>query len=102
MENASKSTAENTALLTPSALLRLFTEHPRAAGETYMQHFVFTAKLGARLFYSSMALWLHGIFPFVCTRTASKQIEYMYGIMKSRLPQNGPEPSTDNGWYWYI
>lgn len=70
---------------------RAFTEHPQDTGETYGEHLLFTVKMTGRLIYSSTVLMIHGLFPFLCTRTASMQIEKIYGIMRSRIPQNRRE-----------
>lgn len=67
---------------------RAFTEHPQDTGETYGEHLLFTTKMTGRLLYSSAVLMLHGLLPFLCTRTASQQIEKIYGIMRSRIPQS--------------
>ncbi len=67
---------------------RAFTEHPQDTGETYGEHLLFTVKMTGRLFYSSVVLLIHGLLPFLCTRTASMQIEKIYGIMRSRIPQS--------------
>lgn len=67
---------------------RAFTEHPQDTGETYTEHLWFTITMTGRLFYSSVVLLVHGIFPFLCTRTASMQIEKIYAIMRSRIPQH--------------
>jgi uncharacterized NAD(P)/FAD-binding protein YdhS len=65
---------------------KAFTEHPEATGETYLQHLWFTFTMAVRFAYTSTAIMLHGLFPFLCTRTASNQIERVYAIMKSRIP----------------
>lgn len=65
---------------------KAFTEHPESTGETYLQHLWFTAKMSARFTYSGAAIVLHGLLPFLCTRTASNQIEQIYRIMKTRIP----------------
>ena len=66
---------------------KAFTEHPEATGETYLQHLWFTAKMSSRFAYSWLVILIHGIFPFLCTRTASNQIELVYRIMKTRIPK---------------
>ena len=66
---------------------KAFTEHPHQTGETYLQHLKFTAGMTGRLVYTSIVLLTHGIFPFLFMKTASLQIEKLYGIMKSRIPK---------------
>ncbi len=70
---------------------KAFTEHPEATGETYGEHLWFTLKMAGRFIFTSAAITLHGVFPFLCTRTASIQIEQVYRIMKSRIPKKRRE-----------
>ena len=65
-------------------LLRPFTDHPAEAGETYFEHLRFTLMMSSRLIYTTLALLLHGLFPFLCTHTASKQITRIWDIVKAR------------------
>ena len=67
---------------------RAFCEHPRATGETYWQHLWFTTTMAARFMFTMAVLLIHGLFPFLLTRTASTQIEAVYRIMKKRIPKN--------------
>lgn len=76
----------------PSLFCRLqaaFTEHPRLAGETYLQHLFFTQKMAWKLVFSGLALVIHGIFPFVCTHTASKTIRDCHGTLDDRSCKTG-------------
>ena len=70
---------------------KAFTEHPEETGETYLEHLWFTAKMSARLLYAMVVLLIHGIFPFLLMRSASKQIEAIYGIIKTRIPKSRRE-----------
>ena len=69
----------------------LFTQHPKDTGETYLQHLWFTVTISLQLFFAATTLLLHGILPFIFTRTTSAQIEKLYLIMKSRIPQSRRE-----------
>ena len=57
---------------------RVFTEHLESAGETYFEHLWFTAKMSGRFAFVSSAIMIHGLFPFLCTRTASNHDENPY------------------------
>lgn len=70
---------------------KAFLEHPREAGETYLQHLWFTLKMTLRLAYSAVVLLIHGICPILFTRTASSQMETIYAIMRSRIPEKRRE-----------
>jgi uncharacterized NAD(P)/FAD-binding protein YdhS len=64
-----------------------FTAHPESAGETYTEHLGFTLKMAARFAFISGAITVHGLFPFLCTTTASRQVEQIYRIIKTRIPK---------------
>ena len=65
-----------------------FTEHPAGTGETYGQHLWFTLTMAVRFFYAGGAIFVHGIFPFLCVRTASNEIIRSYRIMRTRVPKS--------------
>ena len=71
-----------------SDITTAFTEHPSDTGETYGEHLWFTSKMAARFLFAVLVLAIHGIFPFLLTQAASKQIEIIYGIMKARIPKS--------------
>ncbi len=68
-----------------------FTEHPKQTGESYWQHLWFTTRMTLRMLYTSAALMIHGLFPFMLVRTASLQMEKMYLTMLTRKPKAKPE-----------
>ena len=70
---------------------KAFTEHPEETGETYLQHLWFTTKMACRFLYALVVLLIHGVFPFLLVRAASKQIEVIYRIMKTRIPKTRRE-----------
>jgi hypothetical protein len=77
---------------------KAFTEHPREAGETYLEHLWFTTQMTGRLAYSAIVLLLHGIFPFLLTRTASAQLERVYAIMRTRITPERREAIDNSDW----
>jgi hypothetical protein len=66
---------------------RAFTEHPHMTGETYLEHLWFTVRMAGRFLYTTTVLVIHGIFPFLLTKAASKEIEAIYKIMRNRVPK---------------
>tara|TARA_Y100000361_G_scaffold89861_1_gene79878 strand:+ start:749 stop:967 length:219 start_codon:yes stop_codon:yes gene_type:complete len=42
-----------------------FTKHPKSVGETWFQHFKFSAGIGLRLWVSSLYFFIHATFPFI-------------------------------------
>lgn len=75
---------------------KAFTEHPEATGESYLQHLWFTIKMSLRFIYTTIVLMIHGLFPFLLERAASTQIERVYRIMKTRIPQSRREAIDAN------
>ncbi len=69
-------------------VVKAFTEHPEATGETYWQHLWFTSSMSARFLFTTIVIMIHGIFPFLLTRAASNQTEAIYRIMKERIPKS--------------
>ena len=67
---------------------RAFTEHPQSTGETYWQHLWFTLTMSLRFVYTTVVLLIHGVFPFLLERAASREIERVYRIMKTRIPKS--------------
>jgi hypothetical protein len=64
-----------------------FTRHPAETGETYGEHLWFTVKMAAHFVLVALVMMVHGLFPFLLTRAASKQIEKLYWVMKGRIPK---------------
>jgi len=65
-------------------LYRLFVAHPMAAGECYWRHLWFAVVTGAQMIFYALCLILHGIFPFVCEKTASNFICNLYTTIEAR------------------
>jgi hypothetical protein len=58
-----------------------FTEHPTAVGESYVEHMGVAFGFGMQMVVAGMACLLHGVFPFLFTRTGSKTIERLHDRM---------------------
>jgi hypothetical protein len=52
----------------------LFTDHPKAVGENYFQHFCYAMKFSLGMFRAGFACWVHALFPFWCQKTATNYI----------------------------
>lgn len=81
-----KEKAHEVAQMVSEKVTHAFTEHPKATGETYLQHLWFTVRMSGRMLWAGFAILVHGIFPFCFTKTGSKEIEALYAIMKNRIP----------------
>ncbi len=64
-------------------IFKFFTSHPQSVGESYWQHFGFATSTGGAMILGGLACMVHGLFPFLCTRTGSKTIARLYGRMSS-------------------
>ena len=53
---------------------KFFTAHPKAVGETYLQHGRFAFKVAFQLLWVSFNLMLHGIFPEINKHYAKDKI----------------------------
>ena len=55
-----------------------FTEHPASVGESYVEHMGMAFGFGGKMVVSGLACLLHGIFPFLFTRTGRECIEQLH------------------------
>ena len=68
-----------------------FTEHPASVGETYTEHMASAWSFSGRMALGALACFLHGLFPFLCTRTGSGIINELHGRMiLNRSRQRAP------------
>lgn len=70
---------------------RWFLAHPRSVNQSYFQHLWFAAKFGGKLLLTGMACIIHGLFPCLCTKTASNRLpklqeEIQKQVSGERLP----------------
>ena len=75
---------------------RLFAEHPRSLGMSWLSHGVGAIAIGARLIGAGAACLVHAIVPGWFTQTAGKTVNHMYDHMQQRRagaanPENFPE-----------
>jgi hypothetical protein len=53
---------------------RLFTNHPRSVGETYLEHLGFAMGVARGLFLAGAAAFIHALVPALCQTSVSKRI----------------------------
>ena len=58
-----------------------FTEHPASVGETYGEHLVSASGFAGRMAVGALACFMHGLLPFLFTRTGSGIINDLHGQM---------------------
>nr|WP_294168553.1 DUF6356 family protein [uncultured Sphingomonas sp.] len=69
--------------------------HLTEAGESYRQHLLFAALVGAMLIGAGLACMLHALIPAICRRTASQTVARLTELFhdRSRLPQTAAATS---------
>ena len=60
---------------------QLFRDHPASVGEGYFEHMGAAFSFGARLLVASFACSLHGLFPFLFTKTGSSAVKRLHEEM---------------------
>lgn len=63
----------------------IFTEHPHSIGETYFKHAIEALFISVRMTYTSIAMVIHAVFPFLFVKTARKTVYYFYERFERRL-----------------
>jgi hypothetical protein len=61
-----------------------FTEHPAAAGETYLAHLRTAAGFGFQMVVAGLACLVHALLPFLFVRTGSDCIGRLHERMHAR------------------
>lgn len=60
---------------------RLFLQHPRSVGESYLEHQRHALGFGFSLLFASLACFVHAIVPGLCVRTGSTAIARLHSRM---------------------
>jgi hypothetical protein len=71
-----------------------FKDHPASVGESYFQHMGSAFGFAGRLFGAAVACFLHGVFPFLFTRTGSTAVKRLHEDMTSARQRQGGAPSA--------
>ena len=67
-------------------LRRLFTAHPDAVGESYVEHMRVALSFAAPLAVAAGAALVHAFLPFLCETTASRTVKALYARITTRRP----------------
>ena len=70
-----------------------FTEHPASVGETYFEHLRRAAGFSVRMLAGGLACLIHGLLPFLFTRTGSDVIRELNDCMVVNRQQQKPASS---------
>lgn len=57
------------------------TEHPKSVGETYGEHLRVASSFGGAMLCGGMACLVHGLLPFLFTRTGSTTVSRLHARM---------------------
>ncbi len=68
-------------------LKRLFTEHPDAVGESYVEHMRVALSFAGPLAYGAFAALVHAFLPFLFVTTGSRIVKGLYARMTNRAPR---------------
>ena len=63
---------------------QLFTEHPSSLGETYPEHMRVSLSYAVPLLGAALAAFVHAMFPFLFTTSASATVKRLYDRMSRR------------------
>ncbi|MBI3452787.1 MAG: hypothetical protein HY057_08185 [Rhodospirillales bacterium] len=66
-----------------------FTAHPVAVGESYAEHLTMASGFGMRMIGAGLACLVHGVFPFLFTRTGSDAIHELHVRMVTHRRRDG-------------
>jgi hypothetical protein len=79
------------------ALPRCFTDHPASVGETYGEHMQVALSFAVPLTKAAAAAYMHALFPFLFTTTASGIVKGLYDRMTRRCAAcpSGPAHRPD-------
>lgn len=62
-------------------MLNLFKDHPASVGESYFEHMRAAFGFAVRLLGAACACLVHGLFPFLFTRTGSAMVKRLHDGM---------------------
>ena len=60
---------------------RLFTDHPRAVGESYREHLLVALGFGSSMVVGGFACIVHAVVPALCATTGSDTVRRLYKRM---------------------
>ncbi|MEM8877409.1 MAG: DUF6356 family protein [Pseudomonadota bacterium] len=76
-----------------------FTEHPESVGESYFEHMATAFSFGSRMLYAGLACLMHGLLPFLFTKTGSAMISRLHDEMVAHRvkPKNAARAAAATG-----
>ena len=65
----------------------IFTKHPKAIGETYLQHLLKGVSFGMNLILVALKVFIHAIVPCLFENSASDKVAELNDILQKRKNQ---------------
>ncbi|MGB3457058.1 MAG: DUF6356 family protein [Litorimonas sp.] len=72
--------------------MKAFRDHPASVGETYVQHMGQAFSFGGAMLVCAAACFVHGVFPFLCTKRGSETITRLHDRMVTNRIRSGCPP----------
>ncbi len=74
---------------------RMFLAHPRAVGETYVEHLAVAGAFGGQLVFAGLACLIHALIPAAFERTGSRTIARLHErmVLQRSRPGRGLAPA---------
>ncbi len=76
---------------------RLFIQHPRSIGETYLEHQQHALSFGVELVLAGIACILHALVPAIFVTTGSRTVTRLHGRMVTNRAGARRSMSADHG-----
>jgi hypothetical protein len=70
-------------------ITRIFTDHPDAVGESYLEHMAFAGWFSSRLAMAAGAALVHAVLPFLFETTASRIVRQLHERTHNRGAAGG-------------
>ncbi len=63
-------------------LIKLFSQHPRDIGMSYIGHFFRAIGFASLMAYACLVCLIHAVFPFIFEHTASNIVSFLHDEMR--------------------
>jgi hypothetical protein len=82
------------------SLKRLFTDHPEAVGESYVEHMGVALSFSGPLLLAGLAALVHAFLPFLFTTTASATVKRLHARIMGRTHKPASHMTADDMLSW--
>jgi len=74
-----------------STYLKAFKDHPKSVGQSYFQHFQFSANMSLSLLGASLTALTHAVVPPLCQTSTSQSINKLHALMQRQKNRKNEE-----------